>query len=312
MIYTMSYWHWYKYCSIEVKNITSDVETSKDDWFVVFQPYDAARRELVSAVIDRFDYSKRVLIHYEGRYRQPHGFRLRYQQKFGRIYTYNSTDVDGDTVKYMPIPMWITEDECCPVNNRSKFIGTVITNYFRDGEPRNTIIRKFKDLGMDVYGSSDKPVPLEIKKDSSDACDKNLPRYSAKVKLLSDYTFAFAIESQLDLGHLTEKPFDLIAAGCIPVYLGPKDASTFIPKECYVDYRDFWSEADLMKYLKSMSRQKIQEYQQSIAKHQKVLVGMRTFESCMRFLCKDLGFDCQSHYHDQLLELSNILATRTK
>ena len=312
MIYTVTYWCWNKYINVPVQNATMSISPTKDDWLVVFQPYSTDRRQLVSSIINRFDYSKRVLIHYEGRYRQPHGFRLRYQQQFGRIYTYNSTDIDNDTVKYMPIPLWITEQECYPTGNRTNFFSTVITNHFRDGEPRGVIINKLKALGMEVYGGAGKPVPLEIKNDTSDTYERNLPRYSAKIKLLSDYTFAFAIESQLDLGHLTEKPFDAIAAGCILVYLGPKDTSTFIPKNCYIDYRDFWSESDLMNYLKNMSQAKIQEYQRAIAKHQRVLVGMRTFESCMRFLCKDLGFDCDAPYYDDVIALSRTLASRSE
>ncbi|MDO8641773.1 MAG: glycosyltransferase family 10 [Nitrosarchaeum sp.] len=307
----MTYWVWYHYLinPPPIKNATLDTVPTKDDWLIVFQPYSADRREIVEAIIDRFEYSKRVLIHYEGRYRQPHGFKLRYQQKFGRIYTYSSTDVDGDTIKYMPIPLWVTLDDCKPIGNRSKLICSVVTNCNRDREPRGIIIEKFKNLGMDIYGGAGKPVPGDTVVSSvpGDKVKLAMNKYQAKLAVMSDYTFAFAIENQLDLGHVTEKPFDAIAAGCIPVYLGPLDACKFIPKSCYIDYRDFWSEVDVMNYIRNLSKERIQEYQRSIMTHQKTLVGMRTFESCMRFLCKDLGIECEAPYYSHLNDLSVML-----
>jgi len=315
MIYSISYWSWGVYLnSGVVKNATTDVSPTKDDWLIVFQPYDIEKRKLLSDIINKFDYSKRILIHYEGRYRQPHGFGVRYQQQFGRIYTHISTDVDNDTVKYMPIPLWITEKECYPIGNRQKLFCTVATNYHLRGEPKGKIINCFKNLGVDIYGQYN----IRIKDDitnhavNEETIAKYLPRYSAKVKMLSKYIFSLAIESQLDIGHITEKLFDIIAAGCIPVYLGAMDISEFIPKSCYIDYRDFWSEKKLLNYIKNMSSQEILNYQRAIMQNQKRLVGMRTYESCMRFLCKDIGLDCDAPYYEELIKLSGILAERNK
>ena len=309
MIYTQTYWCWYQYLSnTQIKKITPDIIPDKDDWLIVFQPYSAELQALVASVINKFDYSKRVLVHYEGRYRQPHGFKLRYQQQFGRIYTYNSTDIDCDTVKYMPIPMWINENDCYSIGNRSKLICSVITNCAKDGEPRGFIIDKLKTLGMDVYGGAGQPVPgdNQLTKDVK-SC---MTRYQAKLNVMSNYVFAFTIENQLDLGHVTEKIFDAIAAGCIPVYLGAFDICKLIPKDCFINYRDFWSEEDLMWHIEHMPTNKIQNYQKSIMKHQKQLVGIRTFESCMRFLCKDLGFECEAPYYNEIINLSSILSTK--
>lgn len=283
MIYTQTYWSWRQYLSnVEIKPITDDIAPTKDDWLIVFQPYSPELREKVLSVINKFDYSKRVLIHYEGRYRQPHGFKLRYQQLFGRIYTYCSTDIDCETIKYMPIPMWINESDCHVIgHNRSKLICSVLTNCHRDGEPRGIVI----------------PVP-----------EDNMTRFQAKLNVMSNYVFAFAIENQLDLGHVTEKLFDAIAAGCIPIYLGALDVFKFIPKNCYINYRDFWNEKDLINHIKHMPTEQVQNYQRLIMRHQKTLVGMRTYESCMRFLFKDLGFECEAPYYDQIIALSKTLS----
>jgi hypothetical protein len=304
MVYTITYWSWNQYIpDINVKRLNPgdncDFVPDKEDWLVVFQPYSLEIRKLVDKIIGRFEYSKRVLVHYEGRYKQPHGFKLRYQQLFGRIYTYNSTDIDGETVKYFPIPLWVGEEDCIPTGDRSKLLCSVVTNCLQDREPRGRVTARLKALGMDVYGRYN--IPLDV---------PNENRYKTKIKAMSNYIFAFSCENQLDLGHITEKLFDSIAAGCIPVYLGPLDTFKFIPKECYIDYRDFWSEMDLIHHLRNMSGEEIKKYQRAIMKYQKSLVGMRTYEACMRFLCKDLGFECSAPYYKDILELSNNITTK--
>ena len=313
MIYTSTYINWHHYGSeslvspTKVVPVTIDVKPTVEDWLVVWQPVTQDELEKVTSVINRFEYSKRVLIHYEGRYKRPYGYGVRYQQQFGRIYTNCSTDVDGITVKYFPVPVWvkpITTDVPKPAwdkPKREKLICSVVTNYGYNREPRCPITRRLQSLGMDVYGAGDKSIPEDT------PTSRN---YAAKLMVMSQYKFAFACENQLDLGHLTEKPFDALSAGCVLVYLGPLDTPLFIPNDCYIDYRNFWSESELMAHIKSMSNDEINKYQSTISQKRDILVNMRLFESCIRFICKDLGFECESPYHTQLTELTNSVASK--
>jgi hypothetical protein len=300
MIYTSTYVGWYGFLnSTKVANISLDIKPTAEDWLVVWQPVTQDELDKVMAVIDRFKFSNRVLIHYEGRYKRPYGYGVRYQQQFGRIYTNCSTDVDGNTVKYFPVPVWIRP--IATTTKREQLICSVITNCNHDREPRSHVTRRLQNLGMDVYGVNDKPIPGDTPTSRS---------YAAKLAIMSQYKFAFACENQLDLGHLTEKPFDVLSAGCILVYLGPLDTPLFIPEDCYINYRDFWSESELMAYIKDISHDRINKYQSAILRTRDVLVNMRTFESCVRYVCKDLGFDCESPYHTQLIELTNSVASK--
>ncbi|MCK9558032.1 MAG: glycosyltransferase family 10, partial [Candidatus Cloacimonetes bacterium] len=291
-IYTSTYITWYRdgceslVGSIPVEPLTESVNPNADDFLVVWQPNDLDEMRKIVNVIERFSYDKRVLIHYEGRYKRPHGYSVRYQQLFGRIYTNTSTDIDNITIKYLPVAVWV-DPLHDPIFKRTKSICSVVTNAYLDGEARGCIIRKLLDNGVDIYGSGYKQIPGDEPRN-----------YNAKLKLLSKYIFCFACENQLELGHLTEKPFDAIAAGCIPIYLGPIDANAFIPKECYIDFRDFWSVGDMLKYVRNMSMAQISEYQSAVAKNRKRLVGMRRFQNLVRYICKDLGFECESPYHE--------------
>jgi hypothetical protein len=300
MIYTSTYVGWYGFINNpKVMNVSFDIKPTIEDWLVVWQPVTQDELDKVMAVINKFEYSKRVLIHYEGRYKRPHGYGVRYQQQFGRIYTNCSTDVDGNTVKYFPVPVWVKP--ITTITKREQLICSVVTNRSHDREPRCQITRRLQNLGMDVYGINDKPILGDTPTSRS---------YAAKLMTMSQYKFAFACENQLDLGHLTEKPFDAISAGCILVYLGPLDASLFIPENCYINYRDFWSELELMAHIKNMSCDEIGKYQSAISQARDTLINMRTFESCVRYVCKDLGFDCESPYHAQLVELTNSVASK--
>jgi hypothetical protein len=300
MIYTSTYVCWHSFLNNQqVTHISLDIKPTAEDWLVVWQPVTQDEFNKVMAVINRFEYSKRVLIHYEGRYKRPYGYSVRYQQQFGRIYTNCSTDVDGDTVKYFPVPVWIKP--ITTVMKREKLICSVVTNHNCNREPRHQATSRLQNLGMDVYGANNKPVLGDTPTSRS---------YAAKLMVMSQYKFAFACENQLDLGHLTEKPFDALSAGCILVYLGPLDTPLFIPENCYINYRDFWSESELMAYIKNMSCNEISKYQSAILQARDILVNMRTFESCVRYVCKDLGFDCESPYHTQLIELTNFVASK--
>jgi hypothetical protein len=69
------------------------------------------------------------------------------------------------------------------------------------------------------------------------ACD-------SKYAVLSQYSFSLCFENMVMKGYVTEKIFDCLYAGTIPLYLGAKDIESLIPPEAYIDCRQFssWSE----------------------------------------------------------------------
>jgi hypothetical protein len=86
----------------------------------------------------------------------------------------------------------------------------------------------------------------------------NFPSYRGKVDTkidtLEKYRFAICYENAYDIpGYITEKIFDCLFAGCIPVYWGANNIEAYIPRDCYIDMRDFHSYEALYSYLVSMS-----------------------------------------------------------
>ncbi|WP_019556951.1 glycosyltransferase family 10 domain-containing protein [Thiomicrorhabdus arctica] len=79
-------------------------------------------------------------------------------------------------------------------------------------------------------------------------------RVDVKKTTLEKYKFAICYENARDIpGYITEKIFDCLFAGCIPVYWGASNISDYIPDNCYVDMRNFNSYEELYLYLIEMN-----------------------------------------------------------
>lgn len=67
---------------------------------------------------------------------------------------------------------------------------------------------------------------------------------SSKYETLSKYRFCLCFENMQMTGYVTEKIFDSLYAGTIPLYLGAPDIISLIPADAYIDCRKFssWKE----------------------------------------------------------------------
>ena len=86
-----------------------------------------------------------------------------------------------------------------------------------------------------------------------------------KIATLQKFRFSICFENTKDVsGYVTEKIFDCFGAGCVPVYYGAKDISTYIPEGCYIRLERFVSIEALYDYLKNMTEEEYLGYQSNI------------------------------------------------
>ena len=85
----------------------------------------------------------------------------------------------------------------------------------------------------------------------------------SKYETLSRYRFALSFESMAMPGYITEKIFDCFFVGTIPIYLGAPDVGNYIPKNCFIDMRDFGSYAELHAYLSNLSAEGISSFREA-------------------------------------------------
>ncbi|MBU3590688.1 hypothetical protein ICN11_01465 [Polynucleobacter sp. 78F-HAINBA] len=88
-----------------------------------------------------------------------------------------------------------------------------------------------------------------------------------KDDVLLNAKFSFCYENVKNLpNYITEKIFDSMMAGCVPIYWGANNIASYIPKECFIDRRAFDSMESLHAFLKKIDSIQYQSYQDAIAK----------------------------------------------
>lgn len=86
-----------------------------------------------------------------------------------------------------------------------------------------------------------------------------------KIALLARARFSLAHENCRDLeGYVTEKLFDCFRAGCVPVYVGPKEIAELVPAGCFVDGRAYRDPAELDAFLRTVDDAVYRGYQERI------------------------------------------------
>lgn len=77
-------------------------------------------------------------------------------------------------------------------------------------------------------------------------------RVAHKWDVLPGYRFSLCYENQQMQGYVTEKLFDCLRCGVIPVYLGAPEIERTVNPRCFVDRRAFADDAELLSFLRGM------------------------------------------------------------
>jgi hypothetical protein len=167
---------------------------------------------------------------------------------FGKIFTQFDDFVDGETFFkfHYPQPRLTVIDNVPSFSEKklSTFIASNLSyprpkeNYTTRRELVSHFMRKFRP-DFDLYGTHWEPYPSTV-----------IP---SKWEVIKNYRFCFCYENMRDQqGYITEKIFDAMVAGAVPIYFGATNIETYIPKSCFIDRRDFASLDHLYWFMKSM------------------------------------------------------------
>ena len=181
-----------------------------------------------------------------------------YLKNVGRVYTYNDMLLDNKHFFKFFYPYAKEMISEIPSFEQKKFC-TLVTRHFT---PERIEVVKFfnnkKSGEFDFYGAN--PGPFEKNKNYKGP----IPGYHSgleKVEILKNYKFCMCFENTYHLkGYITEKIFSCFSAGCVPIYYGAPNVYEYIPKNCFIDYRDFSNLQSLYQFLKRMSGATYQRY----------------------------------------------------
>lgn len=98
---------------------------------------------------------------------------------------------------------------------------------------------------------------------------ENLSHYRgsapSKRSVLSQYKFSICYENQSNVeGYITEKIWECMICGCVPVYWGANNIKEYVPSNCFIDYRDFGSLESLHEYLRNIPEDVWNDYIKNI------------------------------------------------
>lgn len=113
-----------------------------------------------------------------------------------------------------------------------------------------------------------------------------------KIELLSNFKYCICFENMGDInGYITEKIFDCFKAKCVPIYWGASNIEKYVPKGCFIDFRDFgYNYEKLLDFLNSIDETRYNLYIKNIEKllADKKFIDLWFEEGFARFFLKDI------------------------
>jgi len=141
--------------------------------------------------------------------------------------------------------------------------------------------------GFDLYGRGWDKAPF--KESYKEAIAKSYQgAVDDKFKILKGFKFTICFENSIFPGYITEKIFDAIFAGSIPIYLGAPDIKKYVPADVFIDFRDFKNYNDLYNFILSIDEEKYNNY----------LKAMRSF-----IVSDDYKKFSQEYFADRMLDI---------
>jgi len=217
---------------------------------------------------------------------RPDNYDIKNHKYFKKIFTWKDNLVDNEQYLKYFLPNKIQPFDISEINCKKKLV-TLIAGHKYHSHPKElyseriNAIRWFEknhpndfDLygfGWDEYRFGDKLSIFNydklkfIRKRIRQNFPSHVGSVESKHNTLKNYKFAICYENAIDIsGYITEKIFDCFFAGCIPIYLGPKNVYEQIPENTFIDKRKFGTYEELYSFISQMSDDEYMKYIENI------------------------------------------------
>lgn len=145
---------------------------------------------------------------------------------------------------YLPEASWWEAARHAPIPPKSERAPAVhfqSSSFNKSG--RDTFIAELsRHIAVDCYGRY---------RPNREIIGPDLGRQT-KLETIGRYHFCLALENSIAPDYVTEKMFDPLAAGTVPVYLGAPNAAAFVPDNSFIDAASFGTPAELAAYLRHL------------------------------------------------------------
>jgi hypothetical protein len=214
-----------------------------------------------------------------------------YCKRFRKVFAWDKRLHDLPNVVPIMYPHHIVTEEAPRFAEREIFSCLINANkLFRDPPPNDLYQERLATIRwyerhapayFELYGFGwQKPAPAytpwhKLKRGLASLSSKALghppfPSYRGTVRdkreVLRRSKFAYCYENTRGPdSYITEKIFDCMMSGCVPVYWGPKNVKEYIPLDCFIDREIFKDVAAVHAHLLSITPERYAQYQKEIA-----------------------------------------------
>jgi hypothetical protein len=207
--------------------------------------------------------------------------------RYRRVFSWNDTLVDGQHIVKLNLPNDIRVWPIDGMGERPLFACIIARNKIATvADPRDLYAERIQAIrwfeqndpgAFALYGLGwDQPamrrgLPSRILRQLPLGALRRppFPSYRGKVDrktdILSRCRFNFAYENTAIPGYVTEKIFDAMFAGCVPVYWGADNITDYVPGDCFIDRRKFADTGSVVEWLRAIDEREYRIYQENIA-----------------------------------------------
>lgn len=191
---------------------------------------------------------------------------------FYKIFTWRRDLADNEKIFFAPLDTRLEEGIIISKDLSHKHIlmMQIATNHYQYETPE-TLYYKRRDATLwwiknhpgeyEFYGNYWPILSKGLDEKSKQSFMASYKGYAEdKIKTLSSAFFALAFENTVHRDYVSEKIYDVMKAGTVPVYLGAPNIAEFVPKECFINYADFKNDEELYAFLTHITPEKYQSY----------------------------------------------------
>lgn len=199
----------------------------------------------------------------------PQNWKPRVHKLFPIIFTWHDDYVDGKKFHkfYLPLPERFPDVTDIPFSQR-KLLTNISNNKF-SSHPRELYTARREAIR---YFEHNYPEEFDLYGVNWDELKSNQAPYLSyrgtvqhKWDVYPYYQFGLCYENIYgEPGYVTEKIFDCMRAGCVPIYWGAPNITNYVDTEAFIDRRKFKSNAELADFLLSMSEKEHSRYKKAI------------------------------------------------
>jgi len=255
---------------------TCDVPTEKPvfkyiyvDLPYVWQPWNLPIWKIIFSNRD-----KNILICHESPIIIPYNYWKILHSLFAKIYTWNDDLVDNKKYFKIHLPQHSIGNKTKGKKFKDKKFLILINSYKLPFTP----FARISAFGRELYSERIKALEFFEQKIPDDFSlygrgwnksqkykiydsYKGEVEIRKKLELLSNFKYCICFENLADSkGYITEKIFHCFQARCVPVYWGASNIEKYIPKSCFIDFRDFGDYRKLLDFLVSTPEKTYNRY----------------------------------------------------